>query len=56
MNNFREIFQFVILLCLTLPIPLSSIRRVHWMYRNGYKRVYVICINSYSRHNVFKWC
>ena len=32
----------------------SSIRRVHWMYRNGYNRVSVIRINSYSRGNVIK--
>lgn len=31
----------------------SSIRRVHWMYRNGYNRVSVIHINRYSRRNVF---
>ena len=34
----------------------SSIRRVHWMYRNGYNRVSVIRINSYSRRNVFIRC
>uniref|UniRef100_A0A0A8Y6H2 NdhB n=1 Tax=Arundo donax TaxID=35708 RepID=A0A0A8Y6H2_ARUDO len=26
------------------------------MYRNGYNRVSVIRINSYSRGNVFMWC
>jgi hypothetical protein len=30
----------------------SSIRRVYWMYKNGYNRVSVIRINSYSRGNV----
>jgi hypothetical protein len=35
MNNFNEIFQFLILLCSTLFIPIS-VRRVQEMYRNGY--------------------
>ena len=34
----------------------SSIRRVHWMYRNGSNRVSVIRINSYSRRDVFMRC
>ena len=32
----------------------SFIRRVHWMYRNGYNRVSLIRINSYSRRQYLK--
>ena len=52
-NNFNEISISYFTMFNSMY---SSIRRVHWMYRNGYNRVSVIRINSYSRRNVFMRC
>lgn len=48
MNNFNEIFQFLILLYMFNSMY-SPICRVHKMYKNSYIRIYVIRINNYYR-------
>lgn len=53
-NNFNEILS--ISYFTRFKSMYSSIRIVHWMYRNGYNRISVIRINSYSRGNVFMQC
>lgn len=48
MNNFNEIFQFLILLYMFNSMY-SPISRVHKMYKNSYIRIYVIRINNSYR-------